>query len=576
MASVVINLPPLPINRLDSVSTIALLRAIPSASLTNGQDIAVDGGASVGDGLGGLFSWSELSVAEDDGYTIIRPDDVAPLSAGRWVLGNGGSVWRQSGTGTSVRSIADKLRERITPQDFGAIGDGVADDTVALQAWLNRAGQGTELVGQAGVYRITGPLTAPLVDFGCIRGAGMGSMFIIYDGASTNIDAMTIGNGTAVLKGWNVSGITFDSTVDMAGGCALRIRQVKNGSRFKEIGCGEIGVTPKLYNGIWFDNTNVTFFDDFDIMVKNNGIECSGKAGTDEGSDLFLGNGFILSGGPQVHCSGGFGGLNLTGKLLGYGGEVNLLIDESRVARGNREIFLSSAYTQDAANEAFIRINVPSNNLLIKSDAWLSGAGFFSGTGVGIDIISMPNGRFSINSGHIKNCKSHGIKVADATTEILIGDTTFITDNLGYGVFATVPTNNVRVYGRVEYNPGGNINANVRGYAVESVSGVTAGGSGGVFSAGIETIQQGSRLTIKGFVTCDTLGSSSGAVQIPISRPLRGNDVGFAVNQSTADHCIVRALDGNNYIAIQKDGGALPFTASGQTVNFRIEVQVNQ
>ncbi len=86
MADTVINLPPIPLSVLDSIATITALRALPSASLEDGQDIVVNGATAVGDGGGGLFAWSELSTANDDGLTIIRPTDTPPLSAGRWVL----------------------------------------------------------------------------------------------------------------------------------------------------------------------------------------------------------------------------------------------------------------------------------------------------------------------------------------------------------------------------------------------------------------------------------------------------------------------------------------------------------
>ena len=38
----------------------------------------------------------------------------------------------QTGTGAVARKTQDKLRERVSAEDFGAIGDGVADDTAAL------------------------------------------------------------------------------------------------------------------------------------------------------------------------------------------------------------------------------------------------------------------------------------------------------------------------------------------------------------------------------------------------------------------------------------------------------------
>jgi hypothetical protein len=50
-------------------------------------------------------------------------------SAGAGLIG-----WVQSGTGAVLRFVQEKLRERASPLDFGAVGDGVADDTAACTA----------------------------------------------------------------------------------------------------------------------------------------------------------------------------------------------------------------------------------------------------------------------------------------------------------------------------------------------------------------------------------------------------------------------------------------------------------
>jgi hypothetical protein len=64
----------------------------------------------------------------------------------------------QAGTGAVVRSAQSKLRDTVSVKDFGAVGDGVADDTVAIQAAINAA-NGRTLYLPAGTYRLNSGLS---------------------------------------------------------------------------------------------------------------------------------------------------------------------------------------------------------------------------------------------------------------------------------------------------------------------------------------------------------------------------------------------------------------------------------
>lgn len=71
--------------------------------------------------------------------------------------------YNQGGTGAIDRTAQVKLQETVSVKDFGAVGDGVTDDTVAIQAainyWLSvRASIPATLSFPPAIYRITGTL----------------------------------------------------------------------------------------------------------------------------------------------------------------------------------------------------------------------------------------------------------------------------------------------------------------------------------------------------------------------------------------------------------------------------------
>lgn len=100
MATLNINLPGIPLQNLASVTNVTQLRARSSIGLTNGENILLDGLASNGDGKGGLFTWKAGSLANDNGISVIRPDDRLPLQGGRWlVVDAGGELYLFNGDG---------------------------------------------------------------------------------------------------------------------------------------------------------------------------------------------------------------------------------------------------------------------------------------------------------------------------------------------------------------------------------------------------------------------------------------------------------------------------------------------
>ncbi|MCK8784333.1 phage tail fiber protein [Roseomonas sp. NAR14] len=88
------------------------------------------------------------------------------------------------------RTVEDKMAERLTARDFGAVGDGATDDWPALQAAMNAAGASGKLleIGE-GTFRVTQPLGLPTAAAGLVM---LGS--ILYAGPDGRA-ALIIGDG---------------------------------------------------------------------------------------------------------------------------------------------------------------------------------------------------------------------------------------------------------------------------------------------------------------------------------------------------------------------------------------------
>jgi hypothetical protein len=104
----------------------------------------------------------------------------------------------QSGTGAVARTVASKINDVISVKDFGAVGDGVTDDTAAINlalAYANTA-VGTKykiLSFEPGTY-----LVVP---------GGLNTIFCDIDGANTEIKAFDTTNAPLLTLGKATAGI---------------------------------------------------------------------------------------------------------------------------------------------------------------------------------------------------------------------------------------------------------------------------------------------------------------------------------------------------------------------------------
>ena len=114
--------------------TITIAETIEGLKTLSAGTVEVLGYYEKGDGGGGLFYWDETSTEADNGGTIIQSTGV---TTGRWKRAVNGTV--------NIRW-------------FGAKGDGIVDDTVAIQKALNSS---RHVIIPSGTYKAISAITIP-------------------------------------------------------------------------------------------------------------------------------------------------------------------------------------------------------------------------------------------------------------------------------------------------------------------------------------------------------------------------------------------------------------------------------
>lgn len=114
-----------------------------------------------------LGTWDNVSTVSSASQIIYTPSSTSLLTSinvqealdelSDETTGSAHVGFIQSNANAVARTIQSKLRDFVSVKDFGAVGDGITDDTAAIQAAID-ADLGNVLF-PAGIYRTTAPIT---------------------------------------------------------------------------------------------------------------------------------------------------------------------------------------------------------------------------------------------------------------------------------------------------------------------------------------------------------------------------------------------------------------------------------
>lgn len=207
-------------------------------------------------------------------YTVSLPATTDTLL----VRGDGASnaVYTPAGVGAVATTVQSKLRDSVSVKDFGAVGDGVTDDSAAIQAAhdaIVATGKKGRLLLTSGTYK-------------CNSGLTINSLYVSIDAAGASLDFSGLVVGTALtvtehdlidLGGLRITGNSNAGVVNgvkMVGTAGHQVDSV----RMRNLVCQTFGTGMLLGDNCYlvtFDNVIIT---DCTININSNGTTNAGSS----------------------------------------------------------------------------------------------------------------------------------------------------------------------------------------------------------------------------------------------------------------------------------------------------------
>lgn len=224
----------------------------------------------------------------------------------------------QAGTGAVARTVQAKERDIISVKDFGAVGDGVTNDTSAVQAAITYAAPlGKSIYLPAGTYKVTSTLIKAQSNYGLnMYGDGAALTRISYTTGAAGTPAIRVVGGSGYLCNASIEGIGFDGNasntwgIEIQGQCGQRAYRCEFGTNLR---------------GMVFHNSAASSFTEYSTATDCDFMSTCVTAveyKITSGNDSFNGSGFA---GNCTVVTGGTGAVVIVGAgCLPYNAPLSL------------------------------------------------------------------------------------------------------------------------------------------------------------------------------------------------------------------------------------------------------------
>jgi hypothetical protein len=167
-----------------------------------------------------------------------------------------------SGTGATTRTIQNKLRDTASVKDFGAVGDGVVNDTAAINAGFTALNnyQINSLYFPAGTYVVSGALTTITRSGVALTGDGRRQSVISQTANANTLTFSPTAPASATIGDVTIDNIGFDQqgVTSPTSGVMLTLTKVQRGYFNIDIRNAFAGLLIEGCDELFFSDTTIS------------------------------------------------------------------------------------------------------------------------------------------------------------------------------------------------------------------------------------------------------------------------------------------------------------------------------